>query len=146
MKILIFYATYGGGHLSVANAMKEEIEKEYPNYEIEVVDCMKYLNKVVNYLTVKSYENLAKKLPWAWGKIYKASRKGIIAGFSNLSNKMMASKLGRLIQEKRPDIIISAHPFSTQMCGILKRKGKLNIGVYTILTDFKYHEQWLVRT
>ena len=49
------------------------------------------------------------------------------------------------IEKENPSLIISAHPFSTQMCGILKKKGKLKIPVSTILTDFKYHEQWLVK-
>lgn len=145
MKVLIFYAAYGGGHFSAANAIKETIEKEYQNVQIEVIDCMEYLNKVVNYLTVKSYEEMTKKTPKLWGKVYKASRKGIVAAISNSSNKIFASKLGRLIQSKKPDIIISAHPFSTQMCAILKKKGKLNVKVSTVLTDFKYHEQWLVK-
>lgn len=145
MKILIFYATYGGGHLSAANAMKEAINKEYPKTEVEVIDCMKYLNKAINGITVKGYEELSKKVPKMWGKIYKASRKGVIAGFSNSINRMLANKLGKLIEKINPDLIISAHPFSTQMCGILKNKGKLKTPVSTILTDFKYHEQWLVK-
>ena len=145
MKVLIFYAAYGGGHLSAANAIKEEIQKNYKDYEIEMIECMEYLNKVVNYLTIKSYEEMAKKMPKMWGRIYKASRKGVIATISNSSNKIFAGKLGKLINQINPDQIISTHPFSTQMCGILKSKGKLNLKVSTILTDFKYHEQWLVK-
>lgn len=145
MKVLIFYATYGGGHLSAANAIKEAIQKKYPNYEIDMIDCMEYLNKTVNYLTVKSYEGMAKKFPKLWGKIYKASRRGIIAAISNSSNKIFAGKLGKLIDRIKPNIIISTHPFSTQMCAILKKNGKLKLKVSTILTDFKYHEQWLVK-
>ena len=144
MKVLIFYATYGGWHLSAANAIKEAINAKYPEIETEVFDCMKYLNKVINSLTVSSYEGLAKKMPKMWGKIYKLSRKGIIAGISNLTNEVLANKLGKLIKNKNPDIIISAHPFSTQMCGILKKRRKLDIEVSTVMTDFKYHEQWLV--
>lgn len=29
------------------------------------------------------------------------------------------------------------------MCGILKKNGKLKLEVSTVMTDFKYHEQWL---
>lgn len=144
MKILIFYAMYGGGHLSAANGIKEAIEKNYPNEEIELVDCMEYLNKPINYITIKGYEGMAKRMPKLWGWTYKASRRGPIAGLSNSINKMLAGKLGKLIHKIDPDLIISAHPFSTQMCGILKRKGKINIEVTTVMTDFKYHEQWLV--
>lgn len=145
MKVLIFYASYGGGHLSAAMGIKEEIQKNYPDYKIEIIDCMEYLNKPINYITVKSYEGLAKKIPKLWGKVYKASRKGIVAEISNSFNKVFANKLGKLIERINPDLIISAHPFSNQMCAILKNKGKLRLKVYSILTDFKYHEQWLVK-
>ena len=145
MKILIFYASYGGGHLSAANAIKQEIGENYSGNEIEMIDCMEYLSKVVNYLTVKSYEQMAKKVPKAWGVIYKTSRHGPVAGISNSSNRLLAGRLGKLINKINPDLIISTHPFSTQMCGILKKRGKINIPISTILTDFKYHEQWLIK-
>lgn len=56
----------------------------------------------------------------------------------------MAIKLKNLIKEKQPDIIISTHPFSSQMVSYLKRKGKVTATLATILTDFASHEQWLV--
>lgn len=145
MRIIIFYAKYGGGHLSAANSIKEAIEKSYKENEVEMIDCMEYLNKAINYITIKSYEQMAKKMPKLWGKVYKASRKGIIANISNGINKMLSGKLGKLITKMEPDIIISTHPFSNQMCAILKKAGKINMPIYSILTDFKYHEQWLVK-
>lgn len=96
MKVLIFYATYGGGHLSAANAMKEAIERKHKDYDIEMCDCMKYLNKVINYLTVKSYEGLAKRMPKVWGAVYKSSRKGPAASFSNSINRLLANKLRKV--------------------------------------------------
>ena len=30
-KVLIFYATYGGGHLSAARSVKEYLENHYPD-------------------------------------------------------------------------------------------------------------------
>lgn len=56
----------------------------------------------------------------------------------------MAMKLKHLIKEKQPDIIISTHPFSSQMVSYLKRKGKVNCTLATIMTDFASHEQWLI--
>lgn len=60
-----------------------------------------------------------------------------------VQTKCLQGGFGKLIEKIKPDLIISAHPFSTQMCGILKKKGKLKLEVSTIMTDFKYHEQWL---
>lgn len=101
MKVLIFYAAYGGGHLSAANGMKEAILKNYPEYEVEMIDCMEYLNKVINYLTVTSYEVMAKRAPKLWGMTYKASRKGIIAKISSATNNMLARKTWQTNRKKR---------------------------------------------
>ena len=43
-KILIFYASYGGGHLNAAKSIKECIDNNYSNCETELIDCMKYRN------------------------------------------------------------------------------------------------------
>ena len=56
----------------------------------------------------------------------------------------MAIKLLRLLREKKPDLIISTHPFGSQMCCYLKRKGKINSEIATIMTDFAPHDQWLI--
>ena len=42
-KIMIFYAAYGGGHLSAARSIKENIEANYTDIEVKLVDCMEYV-------------------------------------------------------------------------------------------------------
>lgn len=143
-KILIFYASYGGGHLSAAKSIESVINEQYPNIETKLVDCMKYVNKGVEKITTGAYSQMAKKAPWAWGKIYNASQKGLIAHISTRSNAIMAIKLLKLLRAENPDMVISAHPFSSQMCAYLKRKGKVNFTLATIMTDFAPHDQWLV--
>ena len=144
MKILIFYASYGGGHLNAAKSINDYIINNYPNYDVELIDCMKYVNKTIEKLTTAAYREMAKKAPWAWGKIYSDSQKGPLAHLSSRSNKIMAIKLLRLLREKQPDIIISTHPFGSQMCSYLKRKNKITAKIATIMTDFSPHDQWLV--
>ena len=143
-KVLIFYASYGGGHLNAAKSIKECIDTNYPNYETELIDCMKYINKTIEKVTTSAYNEMAKKAPWAWGKIYADSQKGPLAHLSSRSNKIMAIKLLKLLREKNADLIISTHPFGSQMCSYLKRKGKINSKIATIMTDFAPHDQWLV--
>lgn len=147
MKILIFYASYGGGHLNAAKAILEYLTTQSNsnnNLDIEMIDCMKYINKPVEIVTTTAYREMAKKLPWAWGKIYSDSQKGPLAHISTRANKIMAIKLLRLLREKKPDLIISTHPFGSQMCSYLKRKKKITAKIATIMTDFAPHDQWLV--
>lgn len=142
-KILIFYGSYGGGHLSAAKSIKSYLENNYPDITIAMIDCIEYINKYVNKVTTGAYKEMAKKAPWAWKQLYKDSKDGALAKISTTSNKVMAHKLNVYIEEFAPDLIISTHPFSTQMCGFLKKKNKLHCKLATILTDFQIHEQWL---
>ena len=86
-KVLIFYASYGGGHLNAAKSIKECIDTNYPTYETELIDCMKYINKPIEKITTAAYREMAKKAPWAWGKIYSDSQKGPLAHISSRSYK-----------------------------------------------------------
>ena len=142
--ILIFYASYGGGHLNAAKSIYECISNYYGENKIELIDCMKYVNKTVEKVSTAAYREAAKKAPWVWGKIYNDSQKGPLAHLSTRSNKIMAIKLLKLLREKQPDLIISTHPFSSQMCSYLKRKRKITAKIATIMTDFAPHDQWLV--
>ena len=142
-KILIFYGSYGGGHLSAAKSIRSYLEEKYPDIKVDMVDCIEYINKYVNKVTTGAYKEMAKKAPWAWKQLYKDSKDGALAKISTTSNKVMAHKLNVYIEEFAPDLIISTHPFSTQMCGFLKKKNKLHCKIATILTDFQIHEQWL---
>ena len=55
-----------------------------------------------------------------------------------------AYKLNKLLQEFDPEYVISTHPFSSQMCAYLKKLGKLDAKIATVMTDYAPHDQWLV--
>lgn len=144
-KVLIFYASYGGGHLSAAKSIQKYLEEHYSaEVKSEIIDCMKYINTTLDVVTTGAYREMAKKAPNLWGKVYSNSQSGVLGHVSSRANKIMAIKLKKLICEKNPDLIISTHPFSSQMVSYLKKKGKVNCKLATILTDFASHEQWLV--
>ena len=143
-KILIFYASYGGGHLNAAKSIKQYIDENYPEYEAELIDCMKYVNKPIERITTAAYREMAKKIPWAWGKMYNDSQKESIMHITSKTSAFFAIKMLKLLREKNPELVISTHPFGSQMCSYLKRKGKISVKVATILTDFAAHDQWIL--
>lgn len=143
-KVLIFYASYGGGHLSAAKAIKQYIDEHYDDAQTEMIDCVKYVNKSLDKVTTAAYREMAKKAPWAWEKVYDKSQNGLLAKVSTTSNKVMAVKMAKLFRELNPDIVISTHPFGSQMTSYLKQKGKTNCTLATVMTDFASHDQWLI--
>ena len=143
-KVLIFYASYGGGHLSAAKSIKNYIDENYNNVQTEMIDCIKYINKALDKVTTVAYREMAKKAPWAWEKVYYKANDGFLGKVTTVSNKIMAVKMAKLFREFNPDVVISTHPFGSQMTSYLKQKGKTNCKLATIMTDFKSHEQWLI--
>ncbi len=142
-KILIFYGSYGGGHLSAANSIKKYIDDNYEDTETMLVDCIEYVNKVINKVTTKTYANLAKNARWMWGKIYYSAEDGAFSKLNKAAQQLFSIKLNKLLQEYDPDLIISTHPFSSHMCAILKKKKEITCKIATVITDYAPHKQWL---
>ena len=143
-KILIFYGSYGGGHLSAARSIKEYIDENYSDTEACMVDCIEYINKALNKVTTKAYSGMAKNAHWVWKKVYYGAEDGTFAKLNDKAQKILSIKLNKLIRSYKPDLIISTHFFSSHMCAILKKKKKINSKIATILTDYAPHSQWLV--
>lgn len=143
-KVIIFYGSYGGGHLSAARSIKENILENYKDAEVEMWDCIEYINKILNKLTTKAYSDMSKNAHWMWKQIYYGADSGPLSKLSNAVNRIMAIKLNKLIKSFNPDYIISTHPFSSQMCALLKKKEKINCKLATVLTDYAPHNQWIV--
>ena len=51
MKVIIFYASYGGGHLNAAKSIQECILNNYKEIDVELIDCMKYVNITIEKIT-----------------------------------------------------------------------------------------------
>lgn len=143
-KILIFYGSYGGGHLSASRSIKDYIEKNYNDCEILMVDCIEYINKALNKVTTKAYSDMAKNAQWMWKKVYYGAEDGAFAKMNDETQKIMSLKLNKLLQEYNPDLIISTHPFSSHMCAVLKKKKKISCKISTVITDYAPHSQWLM--
>lgn len=142
-KVLIFYGSYGGGHLSAAKSISEFLKKQNSDLIVEMVDCIEYISKYLNKLSTEAYKEMAKKFPFMWELFYNRSQEGALAKFTTTTNRIFSYKLKQLIIDFKPDLIISTHPFSSQMCSILKKKNIINCKIATILTDYKIHTQWL---
>ena len=142
-KIIVFYGTYGGGHIAAAKSISNHIFNNNPEIDIEAIDCIEYVNKYLNRITTDAYKGATKKTPSVWKYVYEKSNQGALAKITTASNKLMASKLKKLILDKKPDLIISTHPFSSQMIKYLKKKKIINCELATVMTDFHVHNQWL---
>lgn len=142
-KVVILYASFGGGHFKAAEAIKNYILENKKDCKVEMLDALKYTNKAIDKIFVQTYVNMARYSPELWGDIYKLSAKQYsVANFSNAVQKLLSHKLVKYFEQEKPDIIVSTHPFITEMCAVLKKKGLENAKLNVILTDYASHRFW----
>ena len=143
-KVLIFYGSFGGGHLSAGKAIEAEL-KSQDNVETKLIDSLRYVNRGFNKISTSFYSRISKGSPWFWGKLYFNSEKGALSKVLYSSNSLMSSKLNKIISKFKPDTIVCTHPFPAQTCVYLKEHGKLDAKIAVVITDYEIHSQWYSR-
>ncbi len=144
MKILVFTASTGGGHKRAAAAFKEYVGSVSPETDVKVVDGIAKTGKAFNGLICGGYTFLAKHMPGFYGSMYRRSdKKSMLNSICNGANKSQGKKLLPDIEEFKPDVILSCHPFVTTMLGDLKTKGLLSVPTVSLITDFAPHQTYI---
>ena len=146
MKVLLLYAKVGNGHLKAAENIKIALQETDDSIEIDYEDGLEYSSALTNKLIIKGYASLARSMPKWWGTIYKSSDKqdmNTVGEINKMVNKALTIRLKKMLRVRRPDIIISTHPFISHMCAYLKRKGKTSAKIISVLTDYGLHNMWL---
>ena len=144
MNILLFYASYGSGHLSAATAIEQYIRENYPDAKTLKIDCVEYINKSINKISTSVYKSIILKTPVLWGQVYKLLKNDTILDITQFSNRFMAKKIFTLFEDFEPDLVISCHPLGGQITSFLKSHKKTNCKLATVMTDFASHKQWLI--
>ncbi len=145
MRVLILYAKAGNGHYKAAEAIKEKLE-ETTDDTVFFEDGLEYSSKIINKLMVSGYANLTKYMPNAWGAIYSNSdtqERSTINEIAKLAHKALTIRLKRMLRQINPDIIISTHMSVSKICAYLKKKGKTEAKIITVMTDYAIHNMWV---
>lgn len=145
MNILIFTSDIGGGHIKAAEAIYEHIKYKNLNYTVKTLNTIDNINPSFNKLLTSSYSECIKKYSNLYGKIYYYAEKNhtpLDVFYSIL--KSLSKKLLPIILDFKTDIMISTHPFSTQMVSYLKELGNIpEIKLINLLTDYGPHRFWI---
>lgn len=144
-KIIVFYGSQGGGHLSAAKALKEELDLREDTESI-LVDGLNYVAPIINKISVSFYITLSTNAHKLWETIYQNSNqeKSISDVVLRQTLKLYRIKMYRLLKKEKPTHIVCTHPFPAIICAHIARKGKIDIPISTVLTDFEVHSQWCV--
>lgn len=139
MKILILTGRFGLGHYSVSEAIKQEINNTNSNIEVEIIDILDYLMPKASELIYKSFNVLVTK----WSNLYNFINTNNEENNIKTFNYIFVKKIDKLLEEYKPNIIISTLPISSQYISKYKSIKKSNIPLFTFITDISSHNEWI---
>lgn len=144
MNILILSASTGGGHMRASKAIEGYMTQQNKDINVKIVDSLLYISPILNKTITGGYVYLATKTPRLYGKLYDLTNKEHkLANFVTRVNNIFANKLLPLIEDFKPDVIITTHPFPTEMVSRLKSKKQIKIPLICIMTDYAPHKAWI---
>ncbi|WP_097015871.1 MGDG synthase family glycosyltransferase [Anaerocolumna aminovalerica] len=142
MKIIILTGKFGMGHMTAALAVKQQIDNSHFNADVEVIDWLDYISP-----------RLANKYYSFFHFLVNKGRKIYNIRYRLLENKKTDQKpdlnaifkkcFTKLMDEKKPDIIISTLPVCSQFMSMYKEKTGSCIPLITCVTDITGHSEWI---
>ena len=145
MRVLILAATTGGGHMRAADALKEYILSQDENAEIKIEDVIEYISPFVNKAVTGGYVYMAKNTPTMYGTFYKSidDENSPVNRTVEMVTVSFKKRLMPLIEEFKPDIIVTTQSLATELYASLKKLLGLKIPIISILTDFAIHQTYI---
>lgn len=141
MKVMILSASTGGGHMSASKNIKEYLKSK--NINSIIVDAIEYISPFLNKTINEIYSYVALKKPKIWKIMYNTSNKKTINKILLGINNIISKKLLPLLEDYNPDVIITTHPFTTEMISNLKIHRIINIPLVCVMTDYAPHRTWI---
>lgn len=132
------------GHHQVANALIDEILRTHPQIRCDKVDILAYSYGKIEHLVSKIYLKWIQAFPGIYNSIYQNSVYKNIEQNKRyrLYEFLFIYFMKRLIQERKPDLIVCTHALPAYMLNYLKEKNELRVPVINVYTDYFIHRFW----
>ncbi len=137
-KVSLLYAKSGGGHLSLATATAQALDKYYPGkFTYTFFDPFPAI-------TATAYKRLSIQMQQLWKFSYEATNTPQFSSFiHDITNLTLTDKLVAHFKKYRPDIIVTNNPLiTTEMQSALTKSGITAKTVVIFADPFTAHETW----
>jgi processive 1,2-diacylglycerol beta-glucosyltransferase len=134
-KILILTSKTGGGHVSLAQALRDQLSA---HFSIEIVDPQP---RIIHW----HYRLLSRHALWLWAAEFKVSDTPARALAAHKSfTTLFARNVAGLLRRTQPDLVITTYPFLTYEVTQAMRQINLHCPFVMLFTDPNgVHQSWL---
>ncbi len=145
-RVLILTCDSGGGHRSVADAIRAALVHQFPGrYEVHLADIMAdgfpFPLNTLGHL----YGPVVNQLPRTWGLAWHLSNgRSRASAILRIVSPLAFGRLVSILEIIRPDLVLSTHPWANHIPVWLRERLGNNLPVVTVVTDpVNIHHWWL---
>jgi diacylglycerol O-acyltransferase / wax synthase len=144
-RLLVVSATIGEGHNATARAVEERARRLWPGCTIRRVDTLVEMGAWVGPGFRWIYRVNVDTTPWLYDFFYRSlwRHRWFAASSCRLVGMWSGRRLAPIIQEYRPDLVVSTYPLGTGGLDWIRRRGGLDVPVAAIISDFAPHPFWV---
>ncbi len=143
-RVLVLTADIGEGHDLPARMIGEDVERDFPDAEVEVVDGLQAMGRISSAVARDGSRFTFRWMPWLFDLQY-----WLITRFAptrwlmhHLSYVLGARGLMRTIEQHQPDVVVSTYPGVTAVLGMLRENRRLPVPVHSAITDLAGLRYW----
>jgi processive 1,2-diacylglycerol beta-glucosyltransferase len=132
------------GHHQVAEALMDLLKNHGDDLTFKKIDLLSYTNKSLEKVITNGYLNWIRYAPETYNLAYKSffyvspTKKHTFKWYQPLFLK----KMEQLLAEEKPDLLVCTHGFPSSLLSKLKMKGKCDIPIINVYTDFFINSVW----
>lgn len=141
--ILILTASFGMGHDSVANAIKEQLVEDIDNVNVVIDDIMQISTPKTKKFFFDLYYWLTKRTPSIYNVFYNIKKDKPENFLDDFMYNFFLKKVGTYIDHLQPQIIISTFPLCSGFVSRVKEKYQMDIPLITTITDVVDSWEWI---
>ena len=142
MRVLILTGKFGMGHWSASQSLRQELLREFPDAQAEVVDLIAYLHPGTWEARYRWFNILVTQGSGLFNLYYKFTQDLPAADWSFFEEQEL-ERLGELLDDRRPNAVIATHPICARMVSRWKGETGSALPLITCVTDLSSHSEWI---
>lgn len=140
-KVLILSANYGDGHAQVSRALAAQLKTQGLE-KVKLMNLMEQSHPLIDSISRQFYLKSYSTAPSIYGWLYHQTKNlPLESKRARWLHSFGLHKMKELLEQEKPDLLI--HTFPGSAAAELKRKGGLSIPIFSVLTDFSFHQRWI---
>jgi len=145
-RVLILPASSGAGHVRAGQALEQAFLSS-GDCQIEHIDALAYVSKLLQRLYDKAYISMVRRTPDLMGFIYdRTDQPWWHPGRRLALDRLNTQPMIRMLKRVQPDLCIATHFLPAEILAWLVTRKKLSARNAVVVTDYDVHVLWLCRT